>query len=168
VRPGPISGDVEALIRRRRNLMPVDHKAVVRRLYEELWNNRNLEVVNEIVSPSHALHAPNISGSSIGPEAYKSQVLIFLAGYPDLRFSIEDLIAEKDRVVACWTLSGTHKGDFMGIPATNKKVSVEGMTVHNVASGKIMDSYSNWDALGMMQQLGVVPALGQAKTLTAR
>jgi steroid delta-isomerase-like uncharacterized protein len=148
--------------------MSAENKAIVRRLYEELWNKRKLEVVNEIISPSHALQAPNVVGSAVGPEAYKRQVLIMLAGYPDLHFSVEDLIAEKDKVVACWTLSGTHKGDYMGIPATNKKVSVEGMTMHNFANGKIMDSCSNWDALGMMQQLGVVPPLGQAKTLAAR
>jgi len=145
----------------------VDNKAVVRRLYEEVWNKRKLEVVSEVISPSHALHAPNISGSSVGPEAYKRQILLFLAGYSDLRFNIEDMIAEQDKVVACWTFSGTHRGDYMGIPATNKKVSVDGMTIHHVAGGKIMDSYSNWDALGMMQQLGVVPALRHTKTLTA-
>ncbi len=147
--------------------MPADNKAIVRRLYEEVWNKRKLEVVSEVISPSHALHAPNISGSSVGPEAYKRQILLFLAGYSDLRFNIEDMIAEQDKVVACWTFSGTHRGDYMGIPATNKKVSVDGMTIHHVAGGKIMDSYSNWDALGMMQQLGVVPLLGHTKTLTA-
>jgi steroid delta-isomerase-like uncharacterized protein len=148
--------------------MSSDNKAIVRRLYEEVWNKRKLDVIKEIISPSHALHAPNISGSSIGPEAYKRNVLLFLAGYPDLHWTIEDTIAEKDKVVACWTIVGTHKGDYMGIPATNKKVSVDGITIHHLASGKIMDSYSNWDALGMMQQLGVVPPLGQAKSLTAR
>ena len=146
----------------------VDNKAIVRRLYEEVWNKRKLEVVSEVISPSHALHAPNISGSSIGPEAYKRQILLFLAGYSDLRFTIEDIIAEQDKVVACWTFSGTHEGDFMGVPATNRRVSVDGMTIHHIAGGKIMDSYSNWDALGMMQQLGVVPAFGQAKSFTAR
>ena|SRR5437879_6876083 len=148
--------------------MPFDNKAIILGLYEEVWNERKLEVVREIISPSHALHAPNISGSSIGPEAYKNQVVRFLAGYPDLRFTVEDTVVEKDKVVACWTLSGTHKGDFMGIPATNRKVSVDGMTIHHVADGKIMDSYSNWDALGMMQQLGVIPVPGQAKSLSAR
>jgi steroid delta-isomerase-like uncharacterized protein len=148
--------------------MPADSKAIVRRLYEEAWNKRKLEVVSELISPSHALQAPNISGSSIGPEAYKLQIARFLAAYPDLRFTIEDTIAEKDKVVACWTFSGTHKGEFMGIPATNKKVSVDGITIHHVAGGKIMDSYSNWDALGMMQQLGVVPALGAPKSAAAR
>ena len=148
--------------------MSAANKAIVQRLYEEVWNRRKLEVIKEIISPSHALQAPNISGSSIGPEAYKRNVLAFLAGFPDLRWSIEDTIAEKDKVVACWTISGTHKGDYLGMPATNKKVSVEGITIHNVAGGKIMDSYSNWDVLGMMQQLGVVPPLGQSKTVTAR
>ena len=148
--------------------MSAANKAIVQRLYEEVWNRRKLEVIKEIISPSHALQAPNISGSSIGPEAYKRNVLFFLAGFPDLRWTIEDTIAEKDKVVACWSISGTHKGDYMGIPATNKKVSVEGITIHNVAGGKIMDSYSNWDVLGMMQQLGVVPPLGQSKTVIAR
>jgi steroid delta-isomerase-like uncharacterized protein len=148
--------------------MSADNKAIVRRLYQEVWNKRKFEVMSEIISPSHALQAPNISGSSIGPEAYKRQVLSFLAGYPDLHWTIEDIIAEKDKVVACWTISGTHKGDYMGIPATNKKISVDGITVHLIANGKIMDSYSNWDALGLMRQLGAVPALGQTKSLTAR
>jgi len=148
--------------------MSAANKAIVQRLYEEVWNERKLEVIKEIISASHALQSPNISGSSIGPEAYKRNVLLFLAGYPDLHWTIEDLIAEKDKVVACWTISGTHKGDYMGIPASNKRVSVDGITVHLIADGKIMDSTSNWDALGMMQQLGVVPPLGQTKTVTAR
>jgi steroid delta-isomerase-like uncharacterized protein len=148
--------------------MSSDNKSIILRLYAEVWNKRKLDVIKEIISPSHALQAPNISGSSVGPEAYKSQVALFLTGYPDLRFTIEDTVAEQDKVVACWTFSGTHKGDFMGVSATNKRVSVDGMTIHHLAGGKIMDSYSNWDTLGMMQQLGVVPALGQAKSFTAR
>jgi steroid delta-isomerase-like uncharacterized protein len=148
--------------------MSPDNKAIIRRLYEEAWNNRKLEVVKELISPSHALQAPTRSGSSIGPAAYQRQISRFLAGFPDLRFTVEDTVAEKDKVVACWTMSGTHKGEYMGVPATNKKVSVDGMTIHHLAGGKIMDSFTNWDALGLMQQLGAVPALGRAKTLTAR
>ena len=148
--------------------MSADNKAIVRRLYEEVWNKRKLEIISEIISPSHALQAPNISGSSIGPAAYKRNVSLFLAGYPDLRLTIQDIISEKEKVVACWTMSGTHKGDYMGVPATNKKVSVDGITIHHIANGKIMDSCSNWDALGMMQQLGAVPALGGSKASAAR
>ena len=148
--------------------MSADNKAIVRRLYEEVWNNRKLEIVNELISPSHALQGPTVFGSSIGPEAYKRQVSSLLEAYPDLRWTIEDTIAEKDKVVACWTMSGTHKGDYMGVPATNKKVSVGGMTIHHITGGKIMDSLTNWDALGMMQQLGAVPAVGKTKDASAR
>lgn len=148
--------------------MSADNKAIIRRLYEEVWNRKKLEVLNELVSPSHALHGPNFSGSAIGPEPYKLRVSAFHAGFPDLQWTIEDTVAENDKVVVCWTFAGTHKGDYQGIPATNKKVSFDGMTIHHMAGGKIMDSYSTWDALGLMQQLGVVPPLGQAKSLSAR
>jgi steroid delta-isomerase-like uncharacterized protein len=137
----------------------MDTKAIVRRLYEEVWNKRRLEVVTELISPSHALHGPNISGSAVGPEEYKHQVALFIAGFPDLCFTIEDTIAEKDKVVCYWTITGTHKGEYMRVPATNRKVSVDGVTIHYLARGKIIDSNTNWDVWGMMQQLGAVPAL---------
>jgi steroid delta-isomerase-like uncharacterized protein len=148
--------------------MPADNKAIVRRLYDEVWNKRKLELLSELISPSHALHGPNFSGSAIGPEAYKLRVSAFYAGFPDLRWTIEDTVAEKEKVVACWTFSGTHKGDYMGVPPTNKKVSVDGMTIHHMADGKIMDSYSTWDALGLLQQLGAVPSPAHARDATAR
>ena len=148
--------------------MSMENKAIVRRLYEEVWNKRKLEVLNELVSPSHALQGPNFSGSAIGPEAYKLRVSAFYVGFPDLHWTIEDTVAEKEKVVVCWTFSGTHKGDYMGVPATNKKVSFDGMTIHHMADGKIMDSHSTWDALDLMQQLGVVPVLRQPKGTAAR
>jgi steroid delta-isomerase-like uncharacterized protein len=149
--------------------MSADNKSIVRRLYEEVWNERKMEVLKELISPSHALHEPtNTSGSKIGPEAYKRTINQFLTAFPDLRFAIEDTVSENDKVVACWTISGTHKGEYLGIPATDQKISIEGITVHHVAGGKIMDSFANWDALGLMQQLGVVPRLGQPKGAIAR
>ena len=78
--------------------MSAANKAIIRRLYEEVWNQRELELINEIISPSHAIQAPNVAGTAVGPEAYKRQVLRFLAGYPDLCWTIEDLIAEGDKV----------------------------------------------------------------------
>jgi steroid delta-isomerase-like uncharacterized protein len=148
--------------------MPVDTKAIVRRLYEDVWNKRKLELVSDLFSPSHALHDSNFSGSSVGPEAYKTQAAMFLAAFPDLRFTVEDTVAEKDKLVASWTISGTHKGEFMGIRPTNKKVSVEGITIHYIANGKIIDSNISWDALGLMRQLGVFPALAQPKGAASR
>jgi steroid delta-isomerase-like uncharacterized protein len=141
--------------------MPLDNKAIVRRFYEEVWNKRRLEVVDELISPSHALNDPSSSGSQTGPGLYKRRVVELTAGFPDLRFTIEDMIAEKGKVVVCWIISGTHKGEFMDIPATGRKVSIEGITIHHITNGKILDSYVRWDALGLMRQLGDVPRLRQ-------
>lgn len=148
--------------------MSIETKTVVRRLYEEVWNKRRLESVNELISPSHALHDPHLTGSAVGPDAYKRVCTQFIAAFPDLRFSVEDYISEKDKVVASWVISGTHKREFRGIPATNRKVSVEGITIHHVANGKIMDSYVSLDYLGMMQQLGAAPQFAQPKSAVAR
>jgi len=149
--------------------MSVDNRVIVQALYEEVWNKRKIDLMDVLVSPSHALHGPNpnLSGAAIGPEAYKRQVLIFTAAYPDLRFTIEDLIAEKEKVVIYWTMSGTHKGEFLGIPQTNKRISVDGITIHHITNGKIMDSYVSWDTWGMMQQLGLAPKLGQPQSAAA-
>jgi steroid delta-isomerase-like uncharacterized protein len=141
--------------------MHTDNKAIVRRLYDEVWNKRRLEVVDELISPSHALNDPLASDAQIGPRLYKQRVGEFTRSFPDSRFTIEDLIAEKGKVVASWTFSGTHKGEFRDIPATGKKVSVEGITIHHITNGKILDSYARWDALGLMRQLGDVPSLRQ-------
>lgn len=148
--------------------MPTDNKAVVRRLYDEVWNKRHLETANELISPSHALNDPHLTGSAVGPEAYKGVVTQFLGAFPDLRFTVEDMISEKDKVVVSWVISGTHKREFRGIPATNKKISIEGITINHVANGKITDSYVSVDYLSMMQQLGVAPDFGSSKAASAR
>jgi serine/threonine protein kinase len=85
---------------------------------------------------------------------YKRQVLALLKGFPDIRMTIEDIVDENEKIVVAWTFSGTHDGEFIGIPATHKKVSSNGVTIHHVANGKIIDSFSNWDALGLTKQLG--------------
>ena len=136
--------------------MPIENRALVRRIYEEVWNKRSLELLDELISPSHALQAPNVSGSEVGPQAYRRQLLALLRGFPDLQMTIQDIFGEDEKIVVAWTFSGTHGGEFMGIPATHKKVSVDGVTIHHVADGKIIDSFSNWDALGITQQLGTV------------
>jgi steroid delta-isomerase-like uncharacterized protein len=149
-------------------MMPSDSKSIIRLLYDEVWNKRRLELMDELVSPSHALHGPNFYGSSMGPEAYKRQVALFVRGFPDLRFTIEETIAENEKLVTYWAMSGTHQGEFMGIPATNKKASVDGITIHHISNGKIMDSYVSWDVWGMMEQLGVVAPLGRPQRASAR
>ena len=147
--------------------MSMENKAIVRRLYEEVWNKRRVELVDELMSPSHAMHDNHLPDSGVGPEAYKRNVGRYVTGFPDLRFTVEDMVAENDKVAVGWTISGTHKGEFRGISPTGRKVSVEGITINQIAGGKIMDSYVSWDALGLMQQLGVAPAFGPPRGASA-
>ena len=150
--------------------MPIDNKSIVRRLYEEVWNMRRLEVIDELISPSHALQIADATHpeTGIGPEAYARIIVEFVTAFPDVKFTVLDLIAENDKVVACWNISGTHQGVFRGLAPTGKKISVDGSTVNQLANGKIMDSYVSWDLLGLMQQLGAIPALGQPQKASAR
>ena len=132
----------------------ITNKDLIRRLYKEVWNDRKLHVADEIISKSHALNDPAFTGSAVGPADYKTQVQRFVTAFPDLRFTVEDYICEKDKVVAAWTISGTHKGEVFCIAPTNKKVSVPGITIHQLSNGKILDSQAMWDAYGVMVQLG--------------
>jgi steroid delta-isomerase-like uncharacterized protein len=147
--------------------MPTDNKSLVRRLYEEVWNMRNLEVARELISPSHGVQVMDAADSGIGPEAYARIVTEFVRGFPDLKFTVLDIIAENDKVVALWNISGTHQGEFRGIAATGKRMSVDGITISQLANGKIMDSYVSWDMWGMILQLGAVPPLGQPQKASA-
>jgi steroid delta-isomerase-like uncharacterized protein len=148
--------------------MPTGAKDIVRRLYEEVWNKRRFEVVSELISPSHALNDPHLAGSAVGPDAYKRAVVQYIAAFPDLQITVEDYISENEKVVVSWVISGTHKREFRGISATNKKITLEGITINHVTNGKIMESFVSFDYLGMLQQLGVAPAFGQLAGVAAR
>jgi steroid delta-isomerase-like uncharacterized protein len=137
--------------------MSVENEAIVRRLYEEVWNKRKVELVDELISTCHTLHNtyfPYFPGPGMGPETYKRTVAGFMTAFPDLHLAVEDMISGENKVVASWILSGTHKGEFRGLDPTDRKVSVDGITIHHLAEGKIMDSYVSYDLLGLIQQLG--------------
>jgi len=148
--------------------MPIDNKSIVRRMYEEVWNKRNLEVAKELISPSHAMQLIDLPDSGIGPEAYARNVVQYVRAFPDLKFKVLDMVAEGEKVVALWNISGTHKGEFRGIPPTGKKISVDGITISQLADGKIMDSYVSLDLWSMMQQLGAITTVGQPQKASAR
>lgn len=148
--------------------MPTDNKSIVRRLYEEVWNQRNLEVAKELIAPSHAVQLFDAADSGVGPEAYARNVVQFVRAFPDLKFKVMDMVAEDEKVVALWNISGTHRGEFRGIAPTGKKVSVDGITISQLADGKIMDSYVSLDLWTMMQQLDALPAMGKPQKASAR
>jgi len=147
--------------------MPVDNKSIMRRMYEEVWNKRNLEVAKELISPSHAMQLIDLPDSGIGPEAYARNVVQFVRAFPDLKLTVLDMVAENEKVVAFWNISGTHKGEFRGIAPTGKKISVDGITINQLSDGRIMDSYVSLDMWSMMKQLGAIPTVEQPQKASA-
>ena len=138
--------------------MPADeNKAVYRRFIEEVFNSKNVARTDEFIQPEFVDHTPGLPS---GLDGAKKGIVGFLTGFPDLHFTIEDQIAEGDKVVARLTMSGTHQGEFAGVPATGKQVSVTGIDVWRVRNGKCAEHWLALDNLGLMQQLGVVPAPG--------
>jgi steroid delta-isomerase-like uncharacterized protein len=139
-----------------------ENKAVVQRFFEELWNNRNLHVADEIFTLDCVTHQLR-SGAEIvatprAAEAIKKHVTEWLAGFPDLRFTVEQMIEEADRVVTQSVMQGTHIGTWLGIPPTGKRVRIRMMTIHRVTNGRIAEDWVLVESLGFFQQLGLIPA----------
>jgi steroid delta-isomerase-like uncharacterized protein len=132
-----------------------ENKAVVRRGIEEVWNQKNVAIVDEIAAPDYVSHNPAMT--THGLEQYKQLVMMYFTAFPDIHLTIEDEIAEGDKVVTRVTARGTHQGSFMGIPPTGKQAVVTGIVIDRFANGKTVEAWNNLDDLGLLQQLGVIP-----------
>jgi len=136
-----------------------ENKVLARRFYEEL-NKRNLGVLDELCAANYVDHHPG--GVEIhGPEELRQMMTGFFTAFPDLRFTVEDLIAEGDKVVARWTSQWTHRGDLQGIAPTGKEGATTGIAILRIVGGKLVEEWAQMDMLGMMQQIGAIPAPGQ-------
>jgi steroid delta-isomerase-like uncharacterized protein len=144
------------------------NKTIVRRLVEEVWNKGNLSVADELFAPNYVHHDASTPDVGLGPESEKKRATLYRTAFPDFRLTIEDIIAEGETVVARWSCRGTHKGDLSGIAPTGKPFTISGISIARFASGKMVEGFINWDALGMMQQLGVVPETAKAKAAGAK
>ena len=131
-------------------------KDLVRRDFEESWNQARYEAVDELFADDYVNNNP-IPGYPHGREGIKQLLRVFKTAFPDMNFTVEDQIAEGDKVVTRWTMRGTHLGDLMGIPPTGKRVEVGGITIFRVRDGKIVERWAQLDTYGQMQQLGVIP-----------
>ncbi len=139
--------------------MSEENKEISRRFFE-LWNARNVDEVGGLVTDDHVNHDPANPGDIIGVDGIKQLMSAYLAAFPDLKFEINAIFAEGYLVCTQWTASGTHSGDLMGIPATHKEVRSTGISISRIAGGKIAESWVERDAMGLMQQLGVVSLPG--------
>jgi steroid delta-isomerase-like uncharacterized protein len=142
--------------------MPLEeNKALLRRFAEEALNRGNLDAIDEFMPPEFVEHEP-LPVPGTGREAVKQFFAQMRSGLPDLQMTIEDLIAEGDRVVARFAVQGTHQGHFLGIPPTGKRAGFTGIDIVRIAGGRIVEHWGNTDTLGFLQQLGAIPAPEQA------
>ena len=136
--------------------MSEQNRIVVRRSFDEVYNQGNLDAVDELVSSDFVAHAG--SADIHGPAAMRQFVAALRAGFPDLHITVDDQIEEGDKVVSRWTARGTQTGTFQGIPPTGRQGTMSGIDIDRVVDGKVIECWTSADYLGLMQQLGAVPA----------
>ena len=135
-----------------------ENKALVRR-WVELWNAGDAAAIAELVTPDYVRHDSN--GPEVGgPAAERQLVEMYRTAFPDLHFTIEHLVAEGDLVVARLTVRGTHRGELLGVPPTGRPITLAAMDLYRIRDGKIAEQWVMLDALGLLQQLGAIPAPG--------
>jgi steroid delta-isomerase-like uncharacterized protein len=133
-----------------------ENKAVVRRIYEKLWDERRLDVADELIAEDAVNYDTGPVPLPFGPEEMKGTVRMVTAAFPDNRHEVEDLFAEGDQVMARVRLTGTHEGSFMGIPPTGRRIEISEIHVYRLRDGKAVEHRAGRDDLGAMRQLGVI------------
>jgi ketosteroid isomerase-like protein len=133
-----------------------ENKALYRRWFEQVVNTGDLELADVLLAPEYTLHFPGLPGPA-DRRVHKELVTMFRAGFPDWVETVEDLIAEGDRVVARVVGRGTHLGEFQGISPTGTQVEAHGIGIGRIADGRIVESWAAYDALGLLQQLRALP-----------
>ncbi len=144
-------------------VMPSENKQLVRRVFQELWNYGKLAVADEIFAANYVNHDPASPDFGTGPEGVKQTVTLYRNAFPDLQLSIDQLIEADQFITTRFTSRGTHRGELLGIAPTKRTIRVEGIVIHRISRGNIAEAWVLWDALGLRQQLGVVPASEKAK-----
>jgi predicted ester cyclase len=137
-------------------MLTEENKAIARRIVEEIWNKKNLALVDELIDTNCVLHATGLPDFK-GREGFKQFINMNVTAFPDFRVTVEDTVAEGDKVVSRVTARGTHRGDLMGIAPTGKQVTIAGIVISRIAGGKTVEGWLVNDMLGMMQQIGAVP-----------
>lgn len=144
--------------------MPAEeNKATVRRFVDEAFNRRNMDILDELVTPESFNHEAYNPEWQRGGDGYKRTFEWLLSAFPDFRFDVDDMVAEGDMVAARVTMSGTHEGEFVGIPATERRFSVHQIHWFRLDDGKLVERWAVRDDMGMMRQLGVVTPPGRSQ-----
>jgi steroid delta-isomerase-like uncharacterized protein len=140
-----------------------ENRALIQRFVDEAFNRGNLDVVDEIYAPVYVGHTAGLPEQTLGPEGVKGFVGLYRSAFPDLHTTIEDIVTEGDKVAYRWTAVGTHRGELLGVAPSNNRVELTGITIERIEDGKIMETYNNFDQLGMMRQIGAMPTPEQSE-----
>ena len=132
------------------------NKEIIHRYFEQWANRGDTTVADELIATNLTLRNPPALVRSL--DDYKKGMAMFHAAFPDLHFTVEDRIAEGDKMAVRWTMSGTHQGEYQGRPPTQKRITVTGVSLFRLADGKIQEIHVNMDRLGLMEQLGWLPS----------
>jgi steroid delta-isomerase-like uncharacterized protein len=135
------------------------NKELARKVFEDVQTDGNAEIIDELVTADYVGHTP--LGDIHGPEGARQFDAMLHEAFPDKTVTIEDQIAEGDRVVTRWVCHGTHNGQFQGLSPTGKKIALTGTTIFRIANGKLVEGWTQPNLLGLMQQLGAIPEPGQ-------
>jgi steroid delta-isomerase-like uncharacterized protein len=138
--------------------MAQENSILIRRWFEEVWNNGRMEAIDEMASPGVIGHGQAQHATDIGLREFKPFVQALRSAFPDMKVTIDYIIEQGDKVVARWTSTMTHRGEFLGIAPTGKKATITGTTTQRISGGKIVEGWDNWDQLGLLVQIGAVPA----------
>jgi steroid delta-isomerase-like uncharacterized protein len=132
-------------------------KVVMRRYFEEIWNERKLELLDELIAADYVNHASPDPSLPSGAAGLKPVFASVLQTFPDIRFSIDDVVAEGEKVVTRWSMRATQRGEVMGMPGSGKQVTLSGISIDRIVDGKIVEHWRVQDDLGLAQQVGAVP-----------
>lgn len=150
-------------------MTPEEHVKLARRVFEDGWSKGNLDVLDECVGAGYVGYDPAQPEPVRGVAALKQSIQGYRAAFPDLTFVIDEAYAVgPDHTVLRWTGRGTHRGALMGIPPTGKTASVGGLTLSRIEGGRIVEDHTNWDTLGLLRQLGAIPATQPGQTTEQR
>jgi steroid delta-isomerase-like uncharacterized protein len=138
--------------------MGQENGILIRRWFNEVWNNGRMEAIDEMASVDVVGHGQAQHATDIGLKEFKPFVRSLRSAFPDMQITIDYVIEQGDKVVARWTSTMTHKGEFLGFAPTGKKATITGTTIQRIAGGKIVEGWDNWDQLGLLVQIGAVPA----------
>jgi steroid delta-isomerase-like uncharacterized protein len=130
-----------------------ENKRIAREFFERIWNQGDESAIDQFIPLNAKGNDPDFG---VGREGFKAQWRQWRTAFPDLHFEVIDLVAEGDKVLTRWTLTGTHEGEFLGAPSAGNKIKVEGMSLDRIEDGLVAEGFDGWDNYGFRKQLGLI------------